>query len=128
MKKHLRYSFLLILLGCMLVKELPARTAPPSANPELVLGIPMLTNKDYDNVKNLLMHTNGITLQGFCTQYNCFLMTYDPSQFKSGDAIATMVETAYPMYKTEIKYGATIARLIDDCNKFPVQTTTGTER
>ena len=76
-----------------------------------------------------MLHTDGIALQGYCPQYKCFLMNYDPSKIKSGQAIAEMVETAYPAYKTEVKVGASIAQLIDGCSKFPQPApAAGTER
>lgn len=97
------------------------------AAPELILSIPLLTEKDYDNIKNTLSHTDGIILMGYCSRYKCFLMEYDQSKIKSGQVVADIVEAAYPGYKTEIKEGTTIAQLIDGCTRFPLPAT-GIER
>jgi hypothetical protein len=90
----------------------------PTALSELILSIPSVTDKTYDDVRLILTGIDGVTLKGYCEQYKCFLINYDPSKVKNGEAIAYAVEAANPSYTTEVKTGTSIAQLINGCTQF----------
>ncbi len=127
MKKVLLLSGWLILFNCLGINSFGQITPSPSTTHELVLAIPLLTDKNVDEFKNTLTHTSGLTVYGYCDAYKCFLMTYDPAVFESGEAVAAMLGTTYPNFKTEIKIGVTIAQLFNNCTHYPLPVT-GTAR
>ncbi|MCW3083063.1 MAG: hypothetical protein JWP12_429 [Bacteroidetes bacterium] len=127
MKKCLRLSCILIVFNCLCTFAAFGQTTSSTTSHELVLSIPLITDKNIDAIKNTLLHTSGLTVYGYCNAYKCFLLTYDPAVFESGETVAAMLQAAYPEYKTEIKIGVTISQLIDNCTHYPLPVT-GTAR
>jgi hypothetical protein len=99
---------------------------PPQLN-ELILGIPSISARTYDDVKNKLSSMGGLVLVGYCDQYKCFLIKYDANKIENPDVIAKTLEDYNSMYKTEVKIDASIAKLISSCVKLTTENEMETE-
>ncbi|MCW3102008.1 MAG: hypothetical protein JWO09_448 [Bacteroidetes bacterium] len=120
----MKKQFLLFILCCSFyfcsIGRIHSQTAAPALS-ELILSVPSITDKTYDDVRLILAGIEGVTLSGYCEQYKCFLIYYDPSKIKNGEAIAYAVQAANPSYATEVKTGASIAQLTSGCTAFGVR-------
>lgn len=115
--------FLFIVLTCLCVtKTSLAQEEHPPVLKQLILGIPATCSRNYDDIKSKLSSMGGVTLLGYCGQYKCFLLTYDANKIESADAIVKSMEEYKSEYKSEIKEGTTIAKLIGSCIQFGTET------
>jgi hypothetical protein len=87
---------------------------------ELVLSIPSINSKSYDEIKQKLSTIQGVDLLAYCDQIKSFLISYNPKEIGSGEEIARQVESLNPRYKTEIKIGTSISQIIGNCSKFQI--------
>ena len=84
---------------------------------EVIIKIPSLNSKNYNEIQQMLVSMQGISSLSFCESIKSFLIYYDPKMIESGEAIAKKLESSNPHCKTEIKTGTSIAQLIDSCSK-----------
>lgn len=85
---------------------------------ELVLSIPSLTSKSYEEIKLKLFSIPGVNVVAYCDQYKSFLIYFNPKLVETAEDIAREVESLNSRYKTEIKTGTSISQIIDRCSKF----------
>lgn len=115
---HMNKIFLgaFLLFNLIVAPKAHSQTTPN----EIILGIPMLTNKSYNQIKDSLNTIDGVTLLAYCESTKLFLMSFDPAKIKSGEEIARTLRTNFPNYEIEIKSGTNIAQIIDHCTRYPL--------
>ena len=92
-----------------------AQTDHPAVYKELILGIPSVDPRNYEDIKNHILTMGGVKLIGYCSQHKCFLLKYDSNKIQNPDAIVKSIEEYKSEYKVDVKKDATLAQLIGEC-------------
>jgi hypothetical protein len=72
---------------------------------QLILGVPNISEKNFDNIKNNLTSIPGVIVKYYCNEHTCFLILVDSNVQPDFNTILTTISNKFPKVKFNIKEG-----------------------
>ncbi|MDQ3045963.1 MAG: hypothetical protein M3R27_00320 [Bacteroidota bacterium] len=117
MKKRALHYLLFAAINITLLNTAQAQTAPPKN--ELILSIPSITSKSYEEIKQTLESIPGVELAAYCSHMQSFLIYYDTKKIDGDEYIVRQLQSVNKRYISEVKTGTSIQQIMGECSKFP---------